>query len=397
MSLIQPVRIASIDILRALTMLLMIFVNDLWSLQNVPAWLEHTKAREDGMGLADVIFPAFLVIVGMSVPFSIASRHAKNQSTSSIFLHIILRALALLVMGLFLVNGENISESGSGMPRSLWNSLCCLAFIFIWNAYPRATPKFLLHTLKIIGWGILIILAWLYRGGSDADLRFGTLWWGILGLIGWAYLVSAIVYATARGNLLIVGVFWLLSMSLSIATHAGWVSGDSLLATLTSPLANGAMPAFVTGGMLTTMIFIRLQKQESFIRLAGILLLVSGLLVAAGFITREFFIISKILATPPWVLICTGITVAFFVLIYWIADYKKNSKWFDPIKPGGTNTLLCYLLPYLAYATIYGFMRTDYPDAISNGIAGLLKSLLFAFVIIWIGGILGKAGVRLKL
>ena len=29
-------RIASIDITRALTMLLMIFVNDLWSLSNIP-------------------------------------------------------------------------------------------------------------------------------------------------------------------------------------------------------------------------------------------------------------------------------------------------------------------------------------------------------------------------
>jgi predicted acyltransferase len=36
-------RIASIDILRALTMVLMIFVNDLWSLKNIPEWLEHVK------------------------------------------------------------------------------------------------------------------------------------------------------------------------------------------------------------------------------------------------------------------------------------------------------------------------------------------------------------------
>ena len=59
-------RIASIDITRALTMLLMIFVNDLWSLSNIPAWLEHTAAQEDGMGVADAVFPAFLFIVGMS-------------------------------------------------------------------------------------------------------------------------------------------------------------------------------------------------------------------------------------------------------------------------------------------------------------------------------------------
>ncbi len=57
-------RIASIDILRALTMVLMIFVNDLWSLTNIPAWLGHVEKGVDGIGLADVVFPAFLFIVG---------------------------------------------------------------------------------------------------------------------------------------------------------------------------------------------------------------------------------------------------------------------------------------------------------------------------------------------
>jgi heparan-alpha-glucosaminide N-acetyltransferase len=44
-------RFKSIDILRSLTMLLMIFVNDLWTLTDVPEWLGHKGAREDGLGL----------------------------------------------------------------------------------------------------------------------------------------------------------------------------------------------------------------------------------------------------------------------------------------------------------------------------------------------------------
>jgi predicted acyltransferase len=75
-------RIASIDIFRALTMLLMILVNDLWTLHDIPEWLEHTKAEEDGMGLADVVFPAFLFIVGLSIPFAIKARINKGDSRS---------------------------------------------------------------------------------------------------------------------------------------------------------------------------------------------------------------------------------------------------------------------------------------------------------------------------
>jgi uncharacterized membrane protein len=390
-------RIATIDILRALTMLLMIFVNDLWSLKEVPQWLEHTKAQEDGMGLADIVFPAFLVIVGMSVPFSVASRHKHGESTSSIILHIILRSFALIVMGLFLVNGENINESGTGMPRGLWNTLACLAFIFIWNAYPKTTSRTLVIVLKVLGWMILLILAWLYRGGDEATLQFSTLWWGILGLIGWAYLVSAMVYVAFHGQLISTSIFWLLCISTCIMSHAGIIPPDSMLRSIIAPFAEGAMPAFVTAGMITSILFLRMRKEQSDIRLIGTLMLLGGVLVAAGFGLRPYWGISKILATPSWVLICSGTTITFFAIIYWVADLHHKTNWFNFMKAGGTNTLVCYLLPYFAYALIYGLLKTHYPDVVSTGVVGLLKSMLFAIIIIQLAGLLGRVGVRLKL
>ena len=60
-------RIASIDILRALTMYFMIFVNDLWTLREIPEWLGHAARGEDRLGFADIIFPLFLFIVGLSL------------------------------------------------------------------------------------------------------------------------------------------------------------------------------------------------------------------------------------------------------------------------------------------------------------------------------------------
>lgn len=53
-NLLLTKRNQSIDILRGLTMILMVFVNDLWSLGGVPHYLEHTEAFDDGMGLADL-------------------------------------------------------------------------------------------------------------------------------------------------------------------------------------------------------------------------------------------------------------------------------------------------------------------------------------------------------
>src|SRR6478735_10191520 len=84
-------RITSIDILRALTMVLMIFVNDLWSLKNIPGWLEHVEPGVDGIGLADVVFPAFLFIVGLSLPFAIENRRKKGDSEGQLVMHVIAR------------------------------------------------------------------------------------------------------------------------------------------------------------------------------------------------------------------------------------------------------------------------------------------------------------------
>src|SRR3990170_2351014 len=110
-------RVASIDILRALTMVLMIFVNDLWSLKDIPAWLGHVERGVDGIGLADVVFPAFLFIVGLSLPFAVDNRRKKDDTELQLVMHVLVRTIALLVLGEFLVIGEPLKPAAPGMPR----------------------------------------------------------------------------------------------------------------------------------------------------------------------------------------------------------------------------------------------------------------------------------------
>lgn len=397
MNLNSPLsRIASIDILRAFTMTLMIFVNDLWSLSDIPLWLEHTAADTDGMGLADVVFPAFLVIVGMSIPFSVASRRNKGEPDSLITFHIVQRAFALIVMGIFLVNAETINEQASGIRVYAWNMLVCLSFILLWNSYPDKFDKRIILFLKMIGWIILITLAWIYRGSENGEQRFTTSWWGILGLIGWAYLAGAIIYTFLGNNLLYIVLSWLLFIIYCVVNHAGVLSDFYLLKKITAPLEHGAMPAFVLAGVTSSMLFRRFRKLNKPYALIVCLALISAGLMITGFYLRQFWGISKIHATPSWVLICSGITLAFFAFIYWIADLKGKAGWFAIIKPAGTNTLLCYLLPYFVYALMTWF-HVSYPETISHGFIGLIKSLLFSIIIVNIAGVLSRYGVRLKL
>ena len=157
-------RIASIDILRALTMLLMIFVNDLGTLRNIPGWLEHVKRGVDGIGLADVVFPAFLFIVGLSLPFAIDNRRKKGDTNWQLVKHVLTRTFALLVMGVFFVNGETFNDAATGMPGYLWDPLCCLSFILIWNIYPKNANKIFVNIAKAIGIITLITLAFRLQG-----------------------------------------------------------------------------------------------------------------------------------------------------------------------------------------------------------------------------------------
>src|SRR4051812_44669882 len=134
-------RLASIDVFRALTMLLMIFVNDLGTLKNIPGWLEHTQAAEDGMGLADTVFPAFLFIVGLSIPFAIGNRWSKGDSQKTILGHILIRSFALLVMGFFHVNLENYNNEAALLSRPIWEILLTISFFLIWLDYAPSLSK----------------------------------------------------------------------------------------------------------------------------------------------------------------------------------------------------------------------------------------------------------------
>ena len=82
-------RIISIDVFRAITMVLMIWVNDFWTLNNIPKWLKHAMTGEDYLGFSDVIFPWFLFVLGMSIPFSFENRINKGEHIFTMWTHII--------------------------------------------------------------------------------------------------------------------------------------------------------------------------------------------------------------------------------------------------------------------------------------------------------------------
>ncbi|MBK7711413.1 MAG: DUF5009 domain-containing protein [Bacteroidales bacterium] len=390
-------RVVSIDILRALTMILMIFVNDFWTLQGVPYWMEHRKHGVDGIGLSDVVFPAFLFIVGLSLPYAINNRRKKGDSDLDLVKHVLLRTVALLVMGVFLVNGETYNDIATGMAKYYYTILSCLSFILIWNTYPVTINKFIPVAARIIAIVILFILSIIYRGGEDGNIqRFGIQWWGILGLIGWAYLASSLITIFSREKFYLILAGWLFFCILSIVYNAGIIPYDSVLSIIPSPILGGTLAGLTMGGVLTSMIFRYFVNREENGRLTMVLLLFSALLIGLSVLTRPYWGLAKLGATPAWLFLCSAFTILAFIAIYWLADVKGKAMWFDRIKPAGTSTILCYLVPYFVYS-VREIFSIHLPPALLTGGIGLFKSFLFAMMCVFITGALIKSGVRMKL
>ena len=375
----------------------MIFVNDLGSLEGIPAWLEHVAPGVDGIGLADVVFPAFLFIVGLSLPFAIDNRRKKGDTEWQLVKHVLTRTIALLVMGVFLVNGETINGEATGMPGYVYYSLSCLSFILLWNLYPRKANKYLVATSKAIGIVILLILAYIYRGGEDGQIeRFAPQWWGILGLIGWAYLASGLITVFSKNNFLAILGGWLFFCILSMVNKAGYIPHDSFISIVPAAILGGTLTGLTMGGVLIATIFRYFRKKKDNLNMTIVFLAFSILMIGLSVLTRPYWKLAKLGATPAWLFLCSAFTVLAFIAVYWIADVKGKSGWFKIIRPAGTDTLLCYLIPYFVYSILRA-THFHWPEPVITGGVGLLKSFLLAILCVNIAGWLNKAGVKLKI
>jgi hypothetical protein len=154
--------------------------------------------------------------------------------------------------------------------------------------------------------------------------------------------------------------------------------------------------ASVMLGVLATTVMLKLQEKHKLHILIPVLLVMAAILLAFGYLSRPEWGISKIRATPSWTAICAGISTLTFGFLYLLADRWKISGWAKIIEPAGTSTLTCYLVPYYVYA-IGALIGWHLPEILTTGAVGILKSILFALLIIQLTGLLGKFHIRLKI
>ena len=137
------VRLASLDAYRGLAMLLM--ASGLLHLPETAAHFPDSKVWQvigfhwehvlwSGCSLHDLIQPSFSFMVGVALPFSIASRRSLDQSGAMLWAHVLWRALVLVMLGVALRSmgrrmtywtfEDTLSQIGLGYPL-LFAVACC--------------------------------------------------------------------------------------------------------------------------------------------------------------------------------------------------------------------------------------------------------------------------------
>jgi hypothetical protein len=399
-------RNAAIDILRALTVWLMIFVNDFWSVRGVPQWMQHAARGEDFLGLADVVYPVFLFVVGMSIPYALESRFKKGLPDTGTLLHILSRFFALLIMGAFTEQTLSGLSRDVGMTMPIWKSLMVVGFFLVWNTYPRTdnlNRRRLYIALQILGVLLLVYLAVIFRDREGRLLR-GS--YGILGSIGWAYLFCAVVYMFVRNNVPKLFFFWLAILLFLIARSnpPQLIPREAnLLSDLIGIVRIGSTTLLTMGGVLFSLLIVKYAHLEARKKIIYLVSLAAVVLIAS-IISHQYWIVAKLGSTIPWVLYCSAITIATYGILHWMV-VKGKASWFNVIKAGGTATLSCYVMPYFLQGFFYSFnygilpgsINSLLPDWAKADFFGLVKCALWALLCIGFTALLQRFKIQLKI
>lgn len=396
----QRIRFASVDALRGAVVAVMIFVNSVGGMKDVPGWTQHLPSETDGYTVTDLVFPLFLFVVGVSIPLSLGTKAVLPFVERFAALgRIIPRVLGLVVLGLIYVNGDRFDAAATGMGRGSWTAFALLAACVLWGRVPRPdTPGW---RRAESAWKFLAALALAYllviwRGEPrDGWVWFERSWWGILGLIGWSYLVCAVVFLLAGGNATaLMGI-----LALMVCVYIGDRHGR--VPVIWEPLSRvwntggffGSQSAIVTAGMVAgTRLLDRRPDRHTFFLLFG-----AGLWLA-GWLLRPLHGYHKNAGTESWGLVSAGIGTLLLLVFHRALDVFRRANRPDGILVlAGRNALLAYLLPDLvgALARIAGVELMPWWGR--GGIFGMANAAAFAALMILLSALATRRGVMLKL
>lgn len=302
---------------------------------------QFTHTYWDGFTPYDLIFPLFLFIAGVSMPFSFDKRRANGESKLQLAQHVIIRGLILVLLGMVF----------NGLLKFNWSTLRCAS------------------VLGRIG------LAYLFAGliVLNTNVR-GQLMWFIGVLVGyWAAMKFIPVPGYGAGDLAP-------GHNLADYIDSAFLPGamlhpdqardpEGLLSTV--PAIGTALAGALTGRYLKTGRYTGYQKS------AG-MAIVGAMLFGLAWLWNIDFPVNKNLWSSSFVLNCAGLSLMLLALFYLVVDVWGLRSWAMFFVVIGSNSILIYMAPVFVD---FGYTSKALFDG-ALGYTGIYRPLLFAISVV---------------
>jgi predicted acyltransferase len=357
-------RLVSLDVFRGLTVMFMILVNNPGDWGHIYKPLEH--AEWNGCTLADLVFPLFLFIVGVSTVYSLETKKQIQADHGKLMLRILRRAAIIFGLGLFMSLYWYWDFSTVRIPGVLQR--IALVYLLCGLIYVKTDYRIQTVLLIIILIGYYLLMTQVpVPGYGKASLQPET------NLGAW---LDRLLFTPAH--------LWKQSRT--------W-DPEGVLGTL--PAMGTTLLGILTGTWLKRQTYTEGSK-------VGAMLVVGILLAGAGLWWNVSFPINKALWTSSYVLFTGGLAIIVFSLFYFLVDVLGYKKWTTPFVVYGVNPITVFVASGLLARTmnkvqinfqgqdmslstaLYGTFFQDYFSPINASLAWAVSFVLVWMIILWI-------------
>jgi predicted acyltransferase len=337
---------------------------------------QFDHVRWHGCSLWDLIMPAFLFVVGVAIPYSIASRRRRGQSWTHIVGHAVWRSLLLTALGVFLM----------------------------WHGSSYTDINFINVLAQIgLGYWIVVLLARLplsRQATACAVILVGYwLWFVMYPLPGKSFDFSAVgvppnwrhpegIAAHWDLNTNPAAAFdrWLLNLFPRDRPFEFRAGGGTTLNFI--PAIATMLIGVMTGHWLRSPHDPHVKLRG--LVLAGIILLVAGIsldpAILPGIESTRWSLcpIVKRLWTPSYVVFSGGWVLILAALLYWFVEILNARRWTFPLVVIGMNSIVMYLLAAVAAPWFRARLTGILEDAFGDWFWSPIVAAVSVLVIFWL-------------
>jgi heparan-alpha-glucosaminide N-acetyltransferase len=289
----------------------------------------QTHVEWAGCSLHDTVQPSFSFLVGVALPYSIASRLRKGATFGKMFGHVIWRSFLLIALGIFLRSmhstqtyftfEDTLTQIGLGYP-----------FLFLLGLRSRRWQWSAFTLILFPYW-----LAWASYPAPGAGFNYTAV--GVP--TNWSHNFSGFAaHWNKNSNLGNAFDQWFLNLfprtKPFVANEGGYLTLSFI------PTLGTMILGLVAGRWYRT--FAPIVPIKRFL-IAGVIGIAAGLILHVTGICP----IVKRIWTPAWTLFSGGLCFLFLAGFSWLIDVKGYRKWSFPLVVVGMNSIAAYLIAHL--------------------------------------------------